>query len=552
MAGNEDGTDFTALDTNIVGDGSGDSTTKPLGTMLENLEDARQRYLRNRASRVTKSWFNSYQGEVSDRPLATATRPMMIATVPIEVRQGIKEIHTSLLGDVDCDGPNTSPKLDTELEFFLKQTGKFSTSTRVTSSGRQVITNTLDLSSESFSGVKVGCLQLWIQSAASESISDGTITAPSGTADWWRVKVDDTTTFESEIDERTTLERQTAPVRQFEVIHKSNADGNGDRIVGIMPAIPGDNVTVNGEAADVLEISYIRPEKLAIDIRYKGDSSTQVYAPKQPNEMEPKEPAIGADVGLHAQNLDGQVRTPVCRAIGPHGQDQGDDWPTDYYRQHSWSMVSEGDDTVLDRASFQPRYDDSVIRCVCYVKAMYDQRAAGNPAGGGSYFDHDPIAKSDYLGDIATADMDLKITMRQAQTDASWSSQSSISNTETFEDEALHRIRPQNHFPLVNTWYWSRNPQAGSNQPSGEFRWAHMEGMVSRSDFELFGVTGKSLTIDTSNLSFTRDEPVRLDLEFDQWSKGPDTDEVAEFGRDASYKFGVVCVGTSWWELPQI
>jgi len=224
--------------------------------------------------------------------------------------------------------------------------------------------------------------------------------------------------------------------------------------------------------------------------------------------------------------------------------------------QFVWDMEPDTNTPLLDRQGIQLNYADSRLRCLAMIKGAFEESTklgvtteTAYPTDGAG--GNDP-SKSEYRNEYAVADMDLRLRIRQSDGTA-WSNNTGVDVKKTFEERSLHRVRPQAHFDLMNTWYWGMFPQTGKNQPSNDFRWAFQEGTFSRADLSLVGPQPIQIEIDTSDLTFIRNFPIRVDLEFAGWSDGPDTTDVELRGDSASeVRFGVVCMGTSYWELPPV
>lgn len=556
MADQEDGSDFISIDDNAVSDGTSDANTRPEDTMLENIVDSDHRYLFERGACVVKRWWSS--NEIDNfRPFASDVGEACIAAIPWEIRNGVKTITAKLHGRVDCDGPNTDPDLRVKLEFYSGTDNDDSITTNVTTVGRQVITLTLPFTGEDVAQTR-GYLLVWIKSEADEVINtDQVDTQGVGTSgNDWLAELDSTSNLEANLDERTNFKSIGPDEQQRKLFHKSNTVTDGTKITGLAPEY---SVLASGQSAELAELSYIRPEKLAIRQTYdttQGIGINATYSPKPPREMEPQRAVKGADVSEHPRNADAIARRPKCLAVGPIGEDDWDDTPADYHQQFVWDMDPDTDTPTLDSQGIQLNYDDSRLRCMAMIKGAFEESTKSTAVAQTAYPTDGPggnsPSKSEYRNERATADMDLRLRIRQSDGTA-WSNNTGVDIRKTFEKRSLHRVRPQAHFDLMNTWYWALFPQTGGNQPSSDFRWAFQEGTFSRPDLSLVGPQPLQITIDTSDLSFSRALPIRVDLEFAGWSSGPNTSNVELRGDgNSQVSFGVVCMGTSYWELPPV
>lgn len=545
MPGDEDDLGFTALDDNIVGDGTVDGQTKPLDTMLESLLDVRHKEMWHRGSKATREYFAGSGAEASPRRYAARDEYMTIAIIPWAVRPGIEEIHMSVVGEVGCDGPNTDGKVEFRAELLTPgaQTGARDGTTAPATGSISAYTLTLDLLDRNF---KPGTAMLVVEmrSRAEEQVDTVDLSTDLDAFETWNLRIEDGTTGEQSFDETTW-----AAYRNNRFYHKSNANADGEKVVSVDEHISANPATENGRTGNLYELSWFAPQAISVDARYVSFRTEGAFTAKSGFSVEPQKQATGADVGVHPENLDNIVRRPKCRTIGPYGQDQGEDWPSDYYRQWSWVQTNAEAPATLDRQSFDLKYDPSKIRCIAYIKAFYEvlRNTSDQPYPASV----DPIDQSTYDDNVITGDMTLRLTLSQAQQSDIWANQPSTSTTRTLSDTILHRARPQDHYDLPNTVYWSRHPQ-GFGSVASEYRWAWHEGQLSDNDLNLIAATGVSIDIDASDASFlNQDQPVRLDLDFDGWANGPDTDDL-QTPNDARFDYHVVCLGPSWWEFPQV
>jgi len=561
MSADENDGGWTALDDNIVGDGTADATSKPLDTMLEKIVDARRREVWHRGSTVTHEWYNPSGPESDPRPFTSRDKRAALMCIPWDVRPGLDEIHVSLKAEVGNDDSNTTGEVELVLELGpQEQNSPRKAITATATGGQTAYTITLDLSSRSFAR-ETKPLVLWVKSTASAKISEEDFGTPDDTGKATLILYQDGSAADDALDEKTAVkltkygELPNAGV--LLPLHKSPVDFD-DHYTGVTAEVPQSAASANDLQTPVIDLSWVKPQSVAIDARFDKTESEGAFVAKPPRTMEPQQAIKGADAATHPETLDGVVRRARCRATGPHGQDQGTDWPSDYYRQWSWIETQDGFDTPLDRTTFRPRYDSSQIRCIAYVKPFFDIKILSERfSASDQSFKAAPPEPDKYADYVITADLDLKLTARQAQSSASWANQPSTSTARTVRDVSLHDARRQAGYPLPNTVFWARHPeglQSFTNVDfSSEYRYTWYEGALFEADFQLFPRTGYPISIDpTDGLSLNAGEPLRCDLEFDGWSQGPNLDEIDTPSDDYEVSYHLLCLGTSWWEVPQV
>jgi len=559
MAGDENDGGWTALDDNIVGDGTVDGQTKPEDTMLENLVDVRHREMHERGPTETKEWYNPSGPESNPRPFTSRDESAIIAAIPWEVRPGLGEIHASVVGEVGCDDSNTTGEVELRLELIglNERDPPFSETIATATGGITSYTITLDLSSRTIAP-GIATLALFVKSKAEANTGDGTIFTSGDVGDETFIEIEGGASIDGELDEKSALSL-SAFGSQVEgdgsalPLHKSTSVVGGEKRVGVKTILSSNSTTESGLSVPVLELSWIKPQSVAIQTTYDKTESAGSFVAKPPRAMEPQQAVKGADAATHPGTLDGIVRRPKIRAIGPHGQDQGVDWPTDYHRQWSWIATEDESDTELDRQTVRLKYGSSTLRCVAYVKPFFDIKITNDTVTqSDTVYQIAPQGAEGYGNYVITADLDLRVTLRQAQSSNTWPNQPSYSTTRTVQDISLHNARATPAYTLPNTVFWARHPQYIKSF-ANQYRWTHYEGVLFREDFSLLPRTGFSIEIDPSEAgSLVPSGDLRCDLEFAGWSQGPNTDEIDAPSGDVEFNYHLLCLGTSWWEVPQV
>lgn len=550
MAGEEDGSQFIGIDDAAVGDGTTDGTTRPLSMGLENRIDGNVRYLQERGSQVSRPWYTSWRAELETRPYVSVGWSY-ICLVPWELTPGVDQITCKLQCEIGLNGTTTA-SLDVALELRdVEGRVKRTTQTEGPTSGVEVVTLTLDLSDVTIER-GAGGLGIMIRSQARDEGSTVTVnsanvanghTFAGSAVNGWGISYADSSTADNEISETTSVAR-------VKLIHKSDTSDFVDNghISGIGANQIGGDVTI-------FEETYIEPISATFDVRYASDSDGGQYAAKDPRSMQAQEPVKGREVSGHGQSLDAIFTRPKCRALGPHGQSEGQSWPTDYRRQWTWLNVSDEADTELDRQSFHLRHSGSRVRCIAYIAGLYQLENAQveDVEDTGAVIQD----REGYIQDWrASGTLDLDVEIEQMNPDTSptsWSDATVIDSvTRSVEDFSLFKVTPADHYPLAQQAFWSRHPEGPTMETpdngSDEFHFPYHEGQLYPDDLDLLPVTGISVDVSADTVG-DRASPIRCNLDFGGFSEGPFTDDVI---RGGTFTYFLVCVGTAWWELPQL
>lgn len=558
MAGEENGDEFIGIDERAIGDdtlvdpGRDDEATRPLSMGLENRIDGNVRYIQERGSQCTKAWYTSWRTEIPTRPY-TSVAWSYLALVPFELQAGMDEIRCKVQSEIGNNDGNTSGQVEMALELRDKNGRVAWTGPQIKSSttGVQVQTLSLDLSNATIErgAGSIGLMMRSLDRSSSTSVSVNRA-GPRG----WGISYGDGTTADNNIDETVSIEGFLgSPSIPF---HKSSLDSNNDHITGISvdPFGPSDSASI-----DVFEESFVKPISAAFEVRYTRSEDAGFFQDKAPKSMQAQTPALGRQVSQHGQNLDHLYTRPKCRAIGPKGQDKGEGWDTGYRRQWTWVNVTDtaqGDDArELDRQHFEMRHTDTSIRCIFYTAGLFGARF--NNQTSELVWDVNFNDRKYREQSRAVGDMDFKIEVEQiqgGQSNADWSAATSLATTtETIDDLSFWHLTPADVFPVARQAFWSRRPQGESNSTANEYRFPYHEGQIFEDDLNYLAITGLSidLDIDFDDFDDVRGNPVRANLIFDQFTGGntPSTDDV-EYGQD--FTFHLLCLGTSWWEVPQL
>lgn len=549
MAGEMDGSNFVGQDDNAFGDGTTDSNSKPLSVRAENRLDANTRYLHKRGSQVAYQFFGMHGGDNVVRPFTSEDWSTLLL-VPWESRKGLDTIRARIWATVANDGGVTG-EVDARVVLFDGRQRYEGTATTMTGTGsNEAYRVSLDLSGEDVQDAP-GYLALEITSTNSASGSSGSL---STFADWG-ITYSDGGTLDNAIDETVALLVNASSDgfdtdTMSEVYHKStvtsssHVSGLSEGGRGIGSAVP-------------IDLSYIEPLAVHIEERFDADKDSRGYTVKGPRTMQGQKPVLGQHVSGHGTNLDDRQSRPTCKAIGPHGQDtntnrqsEGEGWPSGFRRKWSWINVTDETDTELDRQSIQFRHDGSDIRMMAYIVGFYqvnpDDLTPANRLVG-----VEVPEKSEYTDRIATADLDLDITVEQMQGTSvtSWNDATElVSETVTERSFPLLQEHPA-PFDLPSQVFWARHP-SGPDSTASQFRFTFHEGQLWRDDYQLFGpapIVADLLVSDSMN----KGDPVRCNLDFNAL-RNTDLSETGFSTTDNTFKFHLLCLQTSWWELPSL
>ena len=529
MAGQVDGDNFVGQDSDGFGDGTTDADTRFLSTRAENRLDGNARYMWERGAQVSYEFFASFDTAERDiRPFASLGRSALLY-VPWEVSGTTATVRVRVWAEVkNKDGGTTG-----EVRATLQLGGEESSATWTATGG--FTEYEVELTAPVAPGLHP--LALWIESAAE---AEGSSATASGRLEGGHgIEVSNGGTLDSAISETSALDVDGTPVS---VLHKSAETATPSHYIGLSSR--------STETAGLrnLELSALYPLSAAIEVRYDDEEPGRGYTPKKPRTMQAQEPALGRHVSGHASSLDAYAARPKCKALGPHGQDQGEDWPTDHRRKWSWVNVTDESETLLDRQSVQLRHDGSTLRCIAYLMGFWQARLSGGEGQQTRPFQD----TREYLSDQAVADLKLEVTASQLQGTSvtSWSDAVEVGSQQvTEQDFQVLREGPQSNFHLPSTVFWGRHPD-GNSADASEYRYAYHDGQLWPDDVGLFA----PITIDVEvGDNLNRGDPIRCDLDFDGWSGGaPDATINASLRGGSETVVHLLCLQTSWWEVPSL
>jgi len=520
MAGDFDGTAYLGIDQNAWGEGTSDGNTHALSTYLENRLDANARYLQKRGSQVTYQFYQDGNTE-NLRSFTSVERSALIYTL-WPIRSNTSEITIHLLGEVKNDDSNTTGKVEITVSFLGPDGTRDTQSQTMTAAGSpEVQTVTLDMTTQGFAE-GVGRLGVWISSANQTGPGSGGST--SGTTEDQLYEVQNLSSFDARNTLATTLNGW-----EWLAGHRYEDPDNSKVWTFIY------NDTSAGRDLGIVELSYLEPQSITIEERFDDGARGGNYAPKPARQMRAQESVLGQHVSRHGTNLDDVWGRERCLAVGPAGQDEGQNWPTGEKRKWTWhDEVSGATDLVLDRQMLNLRDEQSRLSCYALLSFLR-QPSDFLPAN----FSDDEKTVKEYSG---VGDVGFRLLVEQLENgDTSWSAASELVNkTDVYEELTIFPMIPVSVSHLLIGAAYARKPHGWASE-SSEFNHIFREGQIWKNDRLYLQPVYLTTTLPNST---NQQDPVRASLEFASFSSGPDYSDDSDDGT----KTHLICTQTAWFE----
>lgn len=498
MAGSFDGSDFVGLDSDILGDGTTDATTRFLTTYTENRIDGNARYLRRR---------NNYVGDAplidrASRRIHSSYYWTALRTWVVPIDKSLKSIRALALAAIDADDRESrdgqEALLDVKLELLdfrdteeswsgsgsLSQYDIELTDIYPTRAGYGLLIlwgkathiDTVDASSDA-SGVDVlGELGFFDQSATSTFLD-------SITADRF-IRITDSDGGFSYANNAGV----------WDVVAKSDdnpATGTtGETILAVQPPISGNA----SRSLESITLSYIEPVSYALRFEYDDTVQTDGWRPKSAIEMRQHDKVLGQHTSGHQRNLtSGVYSRRRIQYLGPDGDTpSASNWPTDY--KERFPLVYGNVTGTLDEGTFRLDANDQRFECRFVMASSHIVNEG--------FLNQDALLRNKK----ATAEWDLTLTVYQL-TSSGWTSAASRTVTQIIDHWPSSYA---GNVPILQSLYWAWYSDLGVSDDNYRMK----EGHLYESDFDnpLGVLRPYSVSVDLSDVTVDITKPLRFKL----------------------------------------